>query len=70
MTNPTTTPVKTVASSAEAKVVAAIPAILGLLFIIHPGWKSSLDASAIEGAVSELLAGAIYLVNLVTARKL
>lgn len=67
-TTPTVTPVKQT-STLEAKIVAAIPAILGVVFAIHPGWKQSGLTSGIETAVSELIAGGIYVYNLITSRK-
>lgn len=68
----TTTQTKTVqivASSAEAKVVAVIAGILAVVFAIHPGWNQSGLASGIESAASAIVGGAVYFINLVTARK-
>jgi hypothetical protein len=61
--------VQIVASSAEAKVVAAVGGVLAVVFAIHPGWNQSGLASGIESAASAIVGGAIYFINLVTARK-
>ncbi len=68
-TTPPTYPTKIVASSAEAKVVAAIGGILAVVFAIHPGWNQSGLASGLESAASAITGGVVYIYNLITARK-
>lgn len=68
-TPPSTYPTKIVASSAEAKVVAAIGGILAVVFAIHPGWNQSGLASGLESAASAITGGVVYIYNLITARK-
>ncbi len=72
MTTPTTQTktVQILASSAEAKVVAAIGGILAVVFAIHPGWNQSGLASGLESAASAITGGVVYIYNLITARKL
>jgi hypothetical protein len=43
--------------------------VLAVVFAIHPGWNQSGLASGIESAASAIVGGAIYFINLVTARK-
>ncbi len=56
-------------TSLEAKIVAAIGAILSVVFAIHPGWNQSGLTSGIESAATALIGGAVYIVHLFTSRK-
>lgn len=69
-TNTTTTTTTTSASALEAKAVAVIAGILAVVFAVHPGWNQSGLASGLESAVSAIIGGGVYIVHLVTSRKL